>query len=184
MTHQDQPSLLLAAIAFAARAHNGQIRKDGKTPYVSHAFRVCMIARNEFGISDQAVLAAAVLHDTIEDTTTDHDDLAKHFGRQVADWVAALSKDKRLSEAEREAAYGRTLAESPWQVQICKLADILDNLQDSGHLSTQHQQRTLRNARRYSEALTGHTRSEAAHALEIVKQAVAKQSQALAAASD
>src|SRR5713226_1440591 len=89
---------LLEAISFAARAHQGQLRKDNRTPYASHAFRVCLIVREIFGVTDPEVLTAAVLHDTVEDTTTDHDDLAKQFGRQVADWVAALSKDKRLPE--------------------------------------------------------------------------------------
>ena len=98
--------LVLDAIAFAARAHHGQLRKDGKTPYASHPFRVCLIVRDIFAIDDPYVLAAAVLHDTIEDTTTDFDDLEKHFGREVAEWVAALSKDKRRHERER-MSFGR-----------------------------------------------------------------------------
>src|SRR5229473_1601342 len=87
---------LLEAVAFAARAHHGQFRKDRATPYVSHTFRVCLIARDLFGVDDPRVLAAAVLHDTVEDTTTDHDDLSERFGPEVAAWVASLSKDKRL----------------------------------------------------------------------------------------
>src|SRR5260370_39562517 len=87
---------LLEAIAFAARAHQGQLRKDGRTPYVSHVYRVCLIVRQIFGVDDVSVLTAAVLHDTVEDTTTDFDDLAKEFGSEVAGWGAALSKDKRL----------------------------------------------------------------------------------------
>src|SRR5216683_2353929 len=94
---------LLEAIAFATRAHQGQLRKDGRTPYVSHVFRVCLILRQVFGIDDSQALTAAVLHDTVEDTTTDFDDLEEKFGADVARWVAALSKDKRLPEKEREA---------------------------------------------------------------------------------
>jgi len=78
---------LLEAIAFAARAHQGQLRKDGQTPYVSHVFRVVFILRHVFGIDDPGVLTAAVLHDTIEDTTTDFDDIEKQFGQDVASWV-------------------------------------------------------------------------------------------------
>jgi guanosine-3',5'-bis(diphosphate) 3'-pyrophosphohydrolase len=70
-------SLLAEAISFAARAHRHQIRKDGLTPYVAHPFRACMTVRDVFGIEDPVVLAATVLHDTIEDTTTDYDDLAE-----------------------------------------------------------------------------------------------------------
>src|SRR6516225_8090826 len=86
---------VLNAIAFAARAHRGQTRKDGKTPYASHVFRVCLVLRDVFNIDDRPALTAAVLHDTIEDTTTDFDDLAETFGEEVAEWVAMLSKDKR-----------------------------------------------------------------------------------------
>src|SRR5438105_11110404 len=99
--------LFLEAIAFAARAHQGQLRKDGQTPYVSHVFRVCLVLREVFGVADLRVLTAAVLHDTLEDTTTDFDDLAEQFGADVAAWVAALSKDKREPHDVREEAYCR-----------------------------------------------------------------------------
>ena len=147
------PPALLDAVAFAARAHKHQIRKDGQTPYISHVFRVCLIARHLFGIEDAQVLTAAVLHDTIEDTTTDFDDIEERFGIDVARWVAALSKDMRLRDDEREIAYCRVLSESPWQVRICKLADIYDNLNDSAHLSSEKRRRTLARSRTYLDAL-------------------------------
>jgi (p)ppGpp synthase/HD superfamily hydrolase len=144
---------LLEACSFAARAHRSQFRKDGETPYVSHAFRVCLIVRDAFGIDDRDVLAAAVLHDTVEDTTTDFDDLEEAFGESVARWVAALSKDKRLPEIEREKAYAKQLVEATWQVKVCKLADIFDNLMDSIHTRPKQQARTFENASRYLQAL-------------------------------
>jgi guanosine-3',5'-bis(diphosphate) 3'-pyrophosphohydrolase len=143
---------LLEAIAFAARVHRYQLRKDDKTPYASHVFRVCLILRHVFGIDDPRVLQAAVLHDTIEDTTTDCDDLSERFGADVAGWVACLSKDKRLPEKEREAAYVAGLAKAPWQVKACKLADIFDNLVDSPHLTPQKRVRTARRSREYLAA--------------------------------
>jgi len=141
---------LLEAIAFAARAHQGQLRKDGKTPYASHVFRVCFVLRHVFGIDDCQALTAAVLHDTIEDTTTDFDDLQEHFGQEIATWVAALSKDKRLPEPEREQAYVAGLAKAPWQVKVCKLADVFDNLSDC---LPERRARVFQNARRYLEGL-------------------------------
>ena len=87
---------LLDAAAFAARCHQGHFRKDGVTPYISHPFRVCLIVRDLFGVDDPNVLMAALLHDTIEDTTTDFDDVAEEFGPDVAAWTGALSKDSRL----------------------------------------------------------------------------------------
>src|SRR5438132_11061847 len=93
---------LLDAVAFAARAHRGQLRKDGATPYVSHVFRACLVVRHVFGFDDERMLTAALLHDTIEDTTTDFDDVTERFGPEVAAWVACLSKDKRLPDDQRE----------------------------------------------------------------------------------
>jgi (p)ppGpp synthase/HD superfamily hydrolase len=144
---------LLEAVAFAARAHRGQLRKDGETPYFSHVARVCLILRHVFEIDDAQALTAAVLHDTIEDTTTDYDDLRKAFGPEVAGWAATLCKDKRLPEDEREAAYVAQLASAPWQVKAAKLADVFDNLMDSAHARPDQRAKTLQNARRYLAAL-------------------------------
>jgi (p)ppGpp synthase/HD superfamily hydrolase len=120
----DPNSVLFAAVAFAARAHKNQLRKDKETPYVAHPMRVCLIVRHVFGIDDPKVLAAALLHDTIEDTTTDYDDLLELFGQDVADWVSALTKEMRLPETERERTYCAVLSAAPWQVYAGKLADI------------------------------------------------------------
>jgi (p)ppGpp synthase/HD superfamily hydrolase len=144
---------LFDAVSFAARAHQGQLRKDNATPYASHPFRVCLVVRHVFGIDDPAVLTAAVLHDTIEDTTTDFDDLAEHFGPEVAGWVALLSKDKRLEEGPREESYRAGLAAAPWQVKVCKLGDVFDNLTDTRHLRPEQRQRTLARSRSYLAAL-------------------------------
>jgi guanosine-3',5'-bis(diphosphate) 3'-pyrophosphohydrolase len=144
---------LLEAVSFAARAHQGQVRKDGKTPYASHPFRVCLVVRHVFGIDDPSALTAAALHDTIEDTTTDFDDLEEHFGPEVASWVAALSKDSRMRQDERERAYEAQLAKAPWQVKVCKLADMFDNLMDSAHIRPEQRARTFRKLHRYLDAL-------------------------------
>ena len=164
---------LLEACSFAGRAHRNQLRKDGVTPYVSHAFRVCLIVRDAFGIDDRDVLAAAVLHDTVEDTTKDFDDIEEAFGETVARWVAALSKDKRLPEIEREKAYAKQLAGAAWQVRVCKLADIFDNLVDSIHTRPKQQARTLENASRYLEALHQNLPEPARRPWEIVSGLVA-----------
>ncbi len=144
---------LLEAIAFAARAHQGQKRKDGETPYVSHVFRVCLVLRHVFDIEDSQALVAAALHDTLEDTTTDFDDLAEKFGEEVAGWVAALSKDKRLPEPEREKAYVEKLAKAPWQVKVCKLADVFDNLMDSAQSKPVQRAHVCKRAHDYLDGL-------------------------------
>jgi guanosine-3',5'-bis(diphosphate) 3'-pyrophosphohydrolase len=149
----DTVGRLLDAVAFASRAHRHQLRKDNQTPYVSHVLRVALIVRHVFDIADEQVLTAAVLHDTIEDTTTDFDDLQEHFGAEIAGWVALLSKDKRLPESEREAVYQDGLANAPWQVKVCKLADIYDNLTDSAGLGSDQRAKTLKRTLAYLEAL-------------------------------
>ena len=120
------------AAAFAARAHRDQVRKDTlKTPYFSHPARVAMTLAVRLGCDDETVLAAAFLHDVIEDTTTDYDDLIEHFGKEVADIVACLSKDPRVVEDQRERQYHEQLANGPWQARLVKLADVYDNLADA-----------------------------------------------------
>ena len=116
------------AASFAARAHRHQLRKDGATPYFAHPVRVAMTIAFVFGFDDEKILAAALLHDTIEDTTTDYDDLLGLFGRDVADFVVAMTKDMRLEEKPREEAYFAQLAAGPWQGRLIKLADSYDNL--------------------------------------------------------
>lgn len=162
--------IVFAAAAFAARAHQYQFRKDGKTPYFSHPVRVCLVTRQVFGFDDPNMLAAALLHDSLEDTTTDFDDILKHFGEPVATWVAALSKDSRLPHDAREDAYARTLAEAPWQVKALKLADLYDNLSDSPSTSPAQQRSTVRKAHFYLKAIRQNLPEVAATALRLVEQ--------------
>jgi len=119
------------AASFAARSHRHDLRKDGRTPYIAHPVRVAMLVAVEFGETDPDLLAAALLHDVIEDGSTDWDELCGAFGADVADLVAAVSKDARLPESAREAAYDQQLAGAPWKARMIKLADVLDNLADS-----------------------------------------------------
>jgi guanosine-3',5'-bis(diphosphate) 3'-pyrophosphohydrolase len=118
------------AASFAARAHEHQKRKDGRTPYAAHPFRVAMTIALEFGETDEQVMAAALLHDVIEDGDTDFDELAEEFGELVAGVVAALSKDARLPEHQREPAYDAQLARADWRARLIKLGDVYDNLSD------------------------------------------------------
>lgn len=123
------------AAAFAARAHKHQLRKDGETPYVSHPFRVAMTVRHVFGCEDPVAIAAALLHDTIEDTATDYDDIAEGFGTQVADVVAAMTKSMILPEHLREVDYDTRLAKADWRARLIKLADVYDNACDCAQLT-------------------------------------------------
>lgn len=127
----DSSRLWQAAASFAARAHAGQYRKDGRTPYVAHPVRVALTVRNVFGCEDVTAQVIALLHDTIEDTTTDYDDIHDQFGPAVAEGVACLTKDKRLPDDTREAAFYDQIARGSWQARLVKLADAYDNICDA-----------------------------------------------------
>ncbi len=161
--------LLLEAISFAVRRHQGQMRKDRSTPYIAHPIRVMMILARNFSVQDPEVLAAAVLHDTIEDTTTDRDDIADRFGERVAGFVAALTKDKRLAEEEREDRYFEQIGGSPVEVQLCKLGDALDNLADSIGLAADFRRKTLNKTRRLLDRISPGFPEEWKRALEAVR---------------
>jgi len=148
-------TLILEAAAFSARAHAGQYRRDGVTPYASHPFRVCFILRHLFKVKDEEALAAALLHDTLEDTATDFDDLEKLFGTRVAQWAALLSKDRRLPGVKREKEYIRQLAGAPDVVKLAKIADIYDNLTDSLNASPKTKTKTLSRVKTYFAVLKG-----------------------------
>lgn len=136
------------AASFAARAHEHQVRKDGRTPYFSHPARVVTVLSVVFGCRDEVALAAAYLHDTIEDTTTDYDELKENFGGEVADIVASLTKNSTMPEREREAEYEARLAAADWRARLIKLADQYDNYADAAALGTRRIAKTTRKCRK------------------------------------
>lgn len=138
MNAQPGERMWQVAASLAARFHSAQLRKDGVTPYVAHPFRVAMTVRQVFECDDEITTAIALLHDVIEDTPADYDDVYgaikrrfdKKSARMVADGVAALTKDMRLQGSERERRYDEHLAESSWRAALVKLADVYDNFVD------------------------------------------------------
>ena len=124
---------ILRAASFAARKHHGQTRADNQTPYFSHVARVTLILSHVFGVEDEDTLTAALLHDTLEDTATDYDEIAALFGEKVANYVVLLTKNVMLPKKEREADYATRLSAAPEPVMIAKMADLYDNLSDRIH---------------------------------------------------
>ncbi|HVR86326.1 MAG TPA: HD domain-containing protein [Planctomycetota bacterium] len=145
MSPRDRQGLLAAAEEFATWKHRHQFRRDGVTPYIQHPRGVMAILRDEFGVSDVDTLAAGLLHDTIEDTATDYDEIRERFGRKVANLVAILTKDKRLPEAKRERDYFAQLARAPQPARLCKIADSLYNVRDS---DAKHRPKAVKKARK------------------------------------
>src|SRR4030095_5657693 len=145
MAERNRQGLLAAAEEFARWKHQHQFRRDGVTPYVEHPRAVMTILRDEFGVTDVDTLAAGLLHDTIEDTATDYDEVAERFGKRVADYVAVLTKDKRLPEEKRERTYFAQLARAPLAARFCKIADSLHNVRDS---DASHRPKAAKKARK------------------------------------
>ena len=99
-THME---LVLQAAAFAAEKHRTQRRKDIDTPFINHPIQLAYILV-QADIEDPVVLAAALLHDTIEDTQTTHDEIEIVFGHEIANIVSECSDDKTLDKLVRKQA--------------------------------------------------------------------------------
>ncbi len=92
----------------ALEAHHGS-RRRGDTD-IGHPVAVAEVLF-EYGISDEEVLAAAFLHDVVEDTDTDLDEIGQRFGDRVRDLVEAMTEDAEIeSYAERKAEHRRRVA--------------------------------------------------------------------------
>ncbi len=126
------------ADAFAAKAHTGQKRKFGGENYIEHPRRVAaMIAKYT---KDPVVIAAALLHDTVEDCEVSLADLKSEFGSpnpigdghnvyQLVDWLSE-SADPEWNRATRKAWEAGRLSCAPYWAQSVKLCDLIDNTRD------------------------------------------------------
>ncbi len=122
---------VLCALQFAAEKHRDQRRKDLlASPYINHPIELANVLCNEGGVSDQAVLCAAILHDTIEDTETTYDELAASFGVEIAALVAEVTDDQTLPKAERKRLQIEHAAHASRGAKLVKLADKICNLRD------------------------------------------------------
>lgn len=120
----------LEALRFAAYQHRYQQRKDNVTPYINHPIAVASILLNEAGVTDEIVLIAALLHDTVEDTDTRFADIEQRFGRTVRDVVAEVTDDKSLPKAARKQAQIDHAPSLSDRARLIKIADKTANLRD------------------------------------------------------
>lgn len=124
--------LLDRAIEFAAVKHAGQERKGTTIPYITHVIEAMEIVSRM--TEDEEIRAAAVLHDTLEDTETTKEELIEAFGQRVADLVAAESEDKRKDLPEEETWLIRKtetiehLKKASAEVKMIALGDKLSNI--------------------------------------------------------
>ncbi|APV52309.1 phosphohydrolase [Betaproteobacteria bacterium GR16-43] len=122
---------LIRAIDFAAAKHRNQRRKDEEaSPYINHPIALTQVLKVEAGVSDIDVLAAALLHDTIEDTETTAEELQREFGPRIAGIVAEVSDDTSLPKVERKRLQVEHAATLSREAKLVKLADKICNLRD------------------------------------------------------
>lgn len=145
------------AVSYMFEMHEGVTRDDGKTPYATHPLRVTEYLRTIAGETDEEVLCAALLHDVIEDTGENFDDIASRFGDGVASLVAELTNDNRLPKQRRKALMLESLPSKSPRAKKIKLADRLDNVLDlmRGMGSPDKRQRYEPETERLLHACTG-----------------------------
>lgn len=129
MSNWDQDRYLKAHL-FAAAAHRGQLFSDTDLPYLVHLNLVAMevIAALPPERMGNLAVECALLHDTLEDTEITYQDLKREFGEEVAEGVAALSKDSSLPRERRIPDSLERIQRQPIEIWMVKLADRISNL--------------------------------------------------------
>ena len=119
------------ALEFAREKHKEQKRKMSNDPYIIHPIRVAEIVRCYGGNEDQ--IAAALLHDTVEDTDTKPEEIEKEFGSIISGLVAELTNDDVEKERMGKEKYlTKKISSMSPEALLVKFADRLDNVRDIG----------------------------------------------------
>ncbi len=121
--------MITKAFGYAQKIHAGQKRDDGED-YIIHPYRVCISLNEEFGVKDEEVLAAALLHDVIEDSDVSYSQLSDMFNERIADMVDHVTKRKDPDDPSWKKRYYDALRAADRYTQLIKFADRLDNVRD------------------------------------------------------
>ena len=123
--------LILAALRFAAWKHRDQRRKGpNSVPYINHPIELANVLWFEGRVRDPLVIAAAILHDTIEDTETTPDELRGEFGATVAAIVDEVTDVTWLRKRARKKLQVARAGRASRRARLVKLADKICNLRD------------------------------------------------------
>lgn len=114
------------AAAFAGKAHEGIFRKGTQIPYITHPMETAVIV-SAF-TDDEEMIAAALLHDVVEDADVTRETLERLFGARVADLVMGETEDKSQSWLERKSGTVRRLRTATRETKILALGDKLSNM--------------------------------------------------------
>ena len=127
-------TILLKAVQFAAAKHSTQRRKDVvASPYINHPIEVAHVLASVGGITDVITLAAAILHDTIEDTETTPEELEDQFGPDVRSLVEEMTDDKSLPKARRKDLQ---IEHAPGLSEAAKAIKLADKIANVGDVAT------------------------------------------------
>jgi len=138
--------LVRKAFRMAVEAHKKVRRKSGE-PFVMHPIAVAMIAAKEIGLGRTSIIAA-LLHDTVEDTSTTLDDIRESFGEDVAKIIDGLTKIEKIP-SEKSSAQAETLKKIIFSLTIdvriilIKFADRLHNMRTLGSMPSHKQMRVV-----------------------------------------
>jgi (p)ppGpp synthase/HD superfamily hydrolase len=139
---------VLKAARFASLKHVSQRRKGAAAePYLNHLIEVAELVSLAITEPDTNLVAAALLHDTIEDTKTSKEELVQEFGPDIASLVAEVTDDKSLPNAVRKRLQIEHAPRLTVRAQAIKIADKISNLR--GILSTPPEDWDLRRKREY-----------------------------------
>ena len=124
-------TLILKAAHFSAQKHSTQRRKDeNASPYINHPISVALAIAQIGGVDDPEILAAALLHDTLEDTKTEPEELEAEFGKKVCEYVLDVTDDKTLPKEERKSRQIEHAKKISKGAALIKLGDKISNVTD------------------------------------------------------
>ena len=127
----DSTDLVLRAVAFAAHKHRDQRRKDkDASPYINHPIQLAKVLWEDGEVRYAEVIAAALLHDTLEDTETTWMELRGEFGEDIADVVLEVTDTQWIKKELRKRLQVTRARHSSEQAKLVKLADKICNLRD------------------------------------------------------
>ena len=126
--------LVFEALRYAAEKHKNQRRKGSEdTPYINHPIAVAYYLSSYAHIQDPHILAAAILHDTLEDTDATPEEIKEIFGSKVLKLVQEVTDDKTLPKNTRRRQQEKTVDQRSHGAKLIRIADKISNVYDLFH---------------------------------------------------
>ena len=144
--------LVLQSVTYAAEKHNGQMRKFSDTPYIMHPIAVTTILFEEGGVRDHYVLAAAALHDTLEDTDAIPKEVEHLFSYHVCSLVLELTNPEGLTKETKHAWQIEHIKNLSPDAKLIKIADRTHNLRSFNSEKFEKQSPEALNKKKYFTA--------------------------------